>query len=218
MSEVELMLSNCDSVPAVAEFHFVAHSKPSHGATQSTRQWTEEDLQALPDNGYIHEVINGELIISPKNSFEHADICIRLATALNAHARSHRSGVVLDSSTGFWMSNRNCRAPDISFVSKQRLKGLKRPPKAFFQGAPDLAVEIVAPSNTPIELTARLQDYFSSGTRLAWLIHHDQKFVEVCRSAIDRKLLASGAMLDGEDVLPGFQYPIPELFTEWNWD
>jgi Uma2 family endonuclease len=187
-------------------------------ATEQVRQWTEDDLQKLPDNGYIHEVVEGELIMSPKNSFEHGDICIRLATALNAHARTKRLGVVVDSSTGFWMSNENCRAPDISFIRKERLKGLRQPPKSFFQGAPDLAVEIIAPSNTPLELTKRLQDYFSSGTKLAWLVHPDQKFVEVCHSPIDRKLLNIGAMLDGEDLLPGFQFPIAELFKEWEWD
>src|SRR5580765_1061437 len=105
--------------------------------------WTESNLEALPDDGYNHEVVNRDLVMSPKNNFQHGDICVRLLSALNAFVQAQRLGVVLDSSTGFWMANRNCRAPDISFVGKSRLKGLKRPPTTFFQGAPDLAVEIL---------------------------------------------------------------------------
>ena len=186
-------------------------------AEKGKRLWTEAELQALPEDGYIHEVVEWELVMSPKNNFQHGDMCVRLLTALSHHARAKRLGVVLDSSTGFWMGNDNCRAPDISFVSKARLAGLKRPPPTFFQGAPDLAVEILAPSNTPQEITDRLKDYFSSGTKLAWIIHPDGQFVEVCHSPTQRRIVGRAADLDGEDLLPGFRYPIADLFAEWDW-
>src|SRR5438132_1141281 len=137
-----------------------------------------------------------------ENNFQHGDMCVRLLTALSHYARAKRLGVVLDSSTGFWMGNDNCRAPDISFVSKGRLGGLKRPPPTFFQGAPDLAVEILAPSNTPQEITARLKDYFSSGTRLAWIIHPDGQFVEVCNSPTKRRIVGRAGDLADRDALP----------------
>src|SRR3954470_7052044 len=167
------------------------------------RVWTEADLQALPDDGYNHELVNGELVKSPKNNPEHGQICSRLLTALHTYAETHRLGAVWDSSTGFWMENENCRAPDISFVAKARLRGLKRPPRSFFNGAPDLAVEVLAPSSMPQEITDRLKDFFASGTKVAWVIHPDEKFVEICRSPTARTILGSGASLDGEDLLPG---------------
>jgi len=176
------------------------------------------ELQALPDDGYLHEVVNGELIMSPKNNFQHGDVCARLLTALQTFARARKLGVVLDSSTGFWMQNRNCRAPDISFIAKARLRGLKRPPAAFFEGAPDLAVEVLSPSNSPKEISERLADYFASGTQIAWVIHIEEQFVEICHSPVQRKILGSGAFLEGEPLLPGFQYPIADLFQEWDWD
>lgn len=64
--------------------------------------------------------------------------------ALGSWTQTHKLGAVWDSSTGFWMRNRNCRAPDVSFVAKARLKGFKRSSKQFFPGAPDLAVEIAS--------------------------------------------------------------------------
>jgi Uma2 family endonuclease len=179
--------------------------------------WTEADLEALPDDGYIHELVNGELVMSPKNNWEHGEICARLLTALKIFADSKRLGAVWDSSTGFWMANRNCRAPDISFVSKERLRSLKRSVPSFFQGAPDLAVEILSPSMTRRELDERLKDFFSSGTKLSWVIDPDSERVEICRSPTQRRLLGPGGMLDGEDLLPGFKYPIPDLFKEWEW-
>jgi Uma2 family endonuclease len=180
--------------------------------------WTEMELEALPDDGYLHEVVDGALVMSPKNNFQHGDICILLATALNVFVRDRRLGVVLDSSTGFWMQNRNCRAPDISFIAKARLRGLKRPPVTFFEGAPDLAIEVLSPSSTPVEISERLADFFASGTQIAWIIHPEEQFVQVCHSPVQRKILGSGALLDGEQLLPGFQYPIADLFQEWDWD
>jgi Uma2 family endonuclease len=189
-------------------------------APVANKVWTEAELQALPEDGFIHEVVNGELVMSPKNDFCHGDICIRLATALSHFATEHRLGVVLDSSTGFWMKNRNCRAPDISFIPKARLiqLGFKASTRKFFPGAPDLAVEILAPNNTRTEIDERLRDFFASGTQLAWIIDPGHQCVEVCHSPSQRKLLGSGAELDGEALLPGFRYPIADLFKEWDWE
>src|SRR5712671_4900335 len=113
------------------------------------KSWTEAELQSLPEDGYLHEVVDGELVMSPKNDFFHGRVCTRLSSALHAFAVQHRLGAVLDSSTGFWMQNRNCRAPDVSFVSRERLErlGFKPSTRKFFPGAPDLAIEILSRNN-----------------------------------------------------------------------
>jgi len=182
--------------------------------------WTEADLQSLPDDGYIHEVVNGELAMSPKNDFFHGDICSELLTALRTFVREKRLGAVLDSITGFWMKNRNCRAPDISFVSRERLIALnfKRSTRSFFPGAPDLAVEILSPNNTRAEIDERLRDFFESGTRLAWIIDPDAKRAEICRTPVSRKLIGTGSYLEGEDLLPGFRYPLDDLLKAGDWE
>lgn len=192
----------------------------SAGVDIVRKVWTEEELQALPEDGYIHEVVDGDLVISPKNDSFHGRICTRLLVALETFTRSHRLGVVWDSSTGFWTENRNCRAPDVSFVRKSRLVELGFRPSArkFFPGAPDLAVEVLATRGSRSEMDARLRDFFSSGTQIAWVVDPDRQFVEVCRSLTERRILGPGAFLDGEDLLPGFQYPIADLFKEWDWE
>ena len=182
--------------------------------------WTEADLLALPEDGYAHELVNGELVMSPKNDFYHGHICSRLLAALVHFNEPRRLGAILDSSTGFWMVNRNCRAPDISFVSRARLQalGFKRSTRSFFPGAPDLAVEILSPNNTRAEIDERLKDFFASGTRLVWVIDPESQLAEVCHSLTERRLVGSGGLLEGEELLPGFRYPIADLFGEWDWE
>lgn len=181
---------------------------------KARKVWAEADLQALPHDRRNYELVDGELVMSPKNNFAHGDLCARLLAALVHFNQHHHLGVVLDSSTGFWMSNRNCRAPDISFVSRPRMKqaGFSRRTTRFFPGGPDLAVEVLAPSNTPGDIDDRLEDFFSSGTRLVWIVRPDERRVEVCHSPDDRQRPGADACLDGEDVLPGFRLPLCELF------
>src|SRR2546426_8660662 len=151
--------------------------------------------------------------MSPKNNFQHESIFNRLFLALAQFNRQHRLGIVRGSNAGFWMQNRNCRAPDISFIPKARLHALNFSPNSrkFLPGAPDLAVEILSPNNTRAEIDERLKDFFASGTQIAWIINPDDECAEVCHSPTSRKLLGSGAMLAGEHLLPGFQFPIADL-------
>lgn len=83
----------------------------SSASATEKKVWTEAELESLPDNGFVYELVDGELVMSPKNNFFHERICMRLSTALNAFAIQHHLGYVLGSSAGFWMFNRNCRAP-----------------------------------------------------------------------------------------------------------
>lgn len=182
--------------------------------------WTEAEIQSLPDDGYIHEVVGGELVMSPKNNFFHGRICTRILVALETFNRAHRLGAVLDSSTGFWMFNRNLRAPDVSFVTKNRMEllGFRPSDKRFFSGAPDLAVEVLSPNNARDEVDRRLRDFFGSGTQIAWVVNPDQECVEICHSLEKRQLLGPAGFLNGEQLLPSFRYSISDLFKEWDWD
>ena len=192
-----------------------------NAAVETSRKvWTEAELESLEEDGFTHEVVDGELVMSPKNDFFRGDICSELVLALRTSAKANRLGAVLDSSTGFWMKSQNCRAPDISFVSRARLKalGFRHSTRSFFPEAPDLAVEVLSPNNTRREIDERLNDFFASGTMLAWVIDPDAQRVEVCRSPTNRKLIGGGGFLDGEELLPGFRYPIADLFKEWDWE
>lgn len=180
----------------------------------SKKVWTDEEIMSLPDNGYSYEVVDSELVMSPKNNAQHGDVASEILMRMRMHAKAHKLGRVFDSNTGFWMINRNLRAPDVSFMSTARLPN--RLPKGFLHGAPDFLVEVLSPTNSRREMDERLRDFFENGTKLVWIIDLDERFAEVCHSLTDRKILGAGAILDGEDILPGLKIPITELFEAFD--
>lgn len=177
--------------------------------------WTEEELLALPTDGNKHEVIKGVLVESP-TGIEHEDIGVRIILALGAFVKAHKLGIVVGSSAGFLMSNRNFLSPDVSFIAKERLEGYKRPPKKFFDGAPDLAIEVLSPSDTVEALHDKIVDYFANGSKLVWVINPEERIALVYHSAQPDQLLRSKEELSGEDIVPGFSLPVYELFAKFD--
>jgi Uma2 family endonuclease len=193
-----------------------AGSSPETTSVETTigqKIWTDEEFMALPEDGR-YELVDGEVIEIGNSGMEHGNISTFLGGALELYARSRKLGVTCDSSTAFAMKTGNKRSPDIGFVAKARLQGLKRLPKGFFQGAPDLAVEVISPSNTFEEIHNKLVEYFDNGCRLAWVIHPDEQSVLVYRQPQPDRLLKLTDSLDGEDVVPGFTLSVSELFAE----
>ncbi|MCY7392584.1 MAG: Uma2 family endonuclease [Leptolyngbyaceae cyanobacterium CAN_BIN12] len=171
---------------------------------------------ALPKDGHRYELVNGELVDSGSAGMEHGGIGSFLGGLLAIYVRQHKLGFVCDSSTAFTLKTGNKRSPDVSFVSKERLKGLKRPPRGFFQGSPDLAVEILSPSNTVEEIHTKIVEYFENGTRLIWVIHPDEKYVLVYHAPEPDRLLRPQDSLEGGAIIPGFSMSVAELFEEWD--
>lgn len=176
-----------------------------------TKEWTDGELMALPDDGHKYELVDGELVMAPAG-LEHGDISVSLVIVLGNYVRSRKMGRVLDSSTGFKMQNGNLLSPDVSFVANERFKAMKRLPKGFFQGAPDLAVEVLSPDDRKPPLDRKLKDYFANGTRLAWVIDPEKRSVVVYRSAVPHETLGIRDALEGEDVVPGFTMAVSDLF------
>ncbi|MGI0488682.1 Uma2 family endonuclease [Pantanalinema rosaneae CENA516] len=175
--------------------------------------WTDAEFMALPEDGR-YELVDGELVNMGNSGMEHGEIGSFLGGSLSLYVRSNKLGCVCDSSTAFTMKNGNKRSPDVSFVAKERLQGVKRLPKGYFQGSPDLAVEILSPTNTVEEIHDKIVEYFENGSRLVWVIHPDEQYVLVYHSPSPDAFLRMGDRLDGEEVVPGFTLPVAELFAE----
>jgi Uma2 family endonuclease len=177
--------------------------------------WTDAEFMALPEDGNRYELVRGELINIGNSGALHGYIAIILSSALFAVVISRKLGVLLDSSTAFTMKNGNKRSPDIAFFAKERLQGWEELPTGFLEGAPDLVVEILSPGNTMAEIEEKIAEYFANGTRLLWVISPSQHYVLVYRSGYEpERLLKSVDFLDGEDVLPGFTFPVADLFQK----
>lgn len=176
--------------------------------------WTDSEFMALPGENDRYELIDGELVNMGNSGMEHGYLASNLTVFLGSYVLAHKLGVICDSSTAFTMKTGNKRSPDISFVAKERLQGIKRLPQGFFIGAPDLVIEIISPNNTFAELHGKMIEYFANECRLAWLIHPDEQSVLVYRSPRPERLLKVTDNLDGEEVISGFSMPMIDLFRD----
>lgn len=178
--------------------------------------WTEEELMALPEAPVKYEVVQGELIMTPIR-LPHELVIPALAEHLRRYVRIQKLGFVAGPDLGCWMRNGNLRCPDLSFISRERLKRLVRKPAGFLHGAPDLAVEVLSPSDSLGAVRAKGHEYFDSGCQLCWIVDQFSRTVLVIRPDGSETLLHEDETLDGEDVVPGFSLPITSLFEDLDW-
>ena len=175
------------------------------------KHWTDQELMVLPRDGRKHELLGGELVVSP-TGFQHGYISVRLAATLSQFVVRRRLGLVVDSSTGFRMKSGDCLSPDVSFVGKERVRSQGGITPEFFPGAPDLAVEVISPRENRRRLKEKLTVYFANGTRLAWVVNPRDRTVSVYTSPEQVEVLGATDQLPGGSLLPGFASPIKDLF------
>jgi Uma2 family endonuclease len=175
------------------------------------RTWTDEELEALPKDGYKYELLDGELIMSPAHA-QHGKICMRLGSILLTFVDRHKLGDVYDSSTGFRLAPDLLLSPDVSFVSKATLKKILIAPDKFLLGAPDLAVEVLSPSDRLQQVHRKLDRYFEHGLRLVWWVDWTKEQVHIYTPDSVNALTRPNDILAGGDVLPGFKCRLSRIF------
>ena len=139
----------------------------------------------------------------------HGEIVLRLAARLLGFVAERKLGHVFDGQTGFRFPDRNLRSPDVSFVATDRLpEGV---PTGFVHVAPDLAVEVLSPSDRAADLAHKVAEYLAVGVRLVWVIDLEKGTAVLYRPGTPPRTVRQDGVLDGEDVLPGFACPLTAL-------
>lgn len=177
--------------------------------------WADSELLALganTDNKY--ELWDGRILAMPPGGLRHGAIIARLLTAVAAHVYERKLGEVFDGQTGFRLSVDHCFEPDIGFVSRERLKVIAPNLDKLFHGAPDLAVEVLSPSDSITKTERKLNLFLVHGARLAWMIDPKNKTVRVYLRPGEFDLLRKDRVLTGNSVLPGFRLSLHGLFEE----
>jgi Uma2 family endonuclease len=149
----------------------------------------------------------------PPAGIEHGKRASRLGARLDSFVEEHDLGVVVAAETGFYLERNpdTVRAPDAAFIRKDRLPEGDLP-RGYFPGAPDLAVEVVSPGDRADEVDDKVQTWLRFGAQRVWLLSSRTKSVTVYRPDGSAQVLTSDDLLDGEDVLPGFQVQVSRLF------
>ncbi len=175
---------------------------------------TADELFLLPSDNLRHELVKGELVTMTPASSEHGRIGMRIALRVSAFIEKHRLGETFNSDTGFIISRDpdTVRAPDFAFVTRERMSQ-EKDSKRFFPSAPDLAVEVVSPSDSFSEVVAKAHEYLAAGCREVWVADPRTRTITIYRSAGDVIARSEKDALDCSELLPGFSCTVAELFS-----
>ena len=181
--------------------------------TTRTKPVTAEELLKKKEDGFRYELVRGKLRRMTPAGNIHGHVSMRLGSGLEQFVRENRLGRVYAADTGFRLGSDpdTVRAPDVAFVSRDRLEEVGEVP-GYWPGAPDLAAEVLSPSDTHAEVTEKSLAWLEAGCRLVLAVDPSQRTVTAYRSREDIGILTRGDTIDGADVVPGFALPVSDLF------
>jgi Uma2 family endonuclease len=171
---------------------------------------TAQELFEMPGHEHF-ELVQGELVPASPSGFDHGCIVGEVSAVLREFVRARKLGMVVVEA-GFCVSHDpdTVRSPGVAFVRAERV-----PPggvRAFFQGAPDLAVEVVSPSDRASEVISKARDWLHFGCRVVWVVDPETRTVTVYGAGPQTLFLSAGDTLVCEELLPGFGLPIAQVF------
>ena len=171
-----------------------------------------EEYAALPKRPR-YELVKGVLVEQMVASEEHEHTGSLVVWRLSSHVYPNGLGRVYTSNRGYVTgpdSPATSRMPDVSFVSNARLS---QPELSgmLYDGAPDLAVEILSDSNTPAEIDQKIDEYLGAGGSAVWVIDIDTRTLTVHTATAPPLTLTDSDTLDAGDYLPGFACPVADL-------
>jgi Uma2 family endonuclease len=163
----------------------------------------------------LYEIINGQRVELPPLGTLQNKLATEIAFFLTRLTR-RRLGHTIQENLFVLDAEANLqRRPDVAFVSYERWPRQQPVPDTnAWAVVPNLAVEVVSPTNTANEIVTRVDEYFRAGVQLVWIVYPvvAQVYVYTSRSAIS--VVERAGQLEGGSVLPGFQLPLAELFEQ----
>jgi Uma2 family endonuclease len=180
----------------------------------SGRLVTADELFRMPDDGFRYELVRGELRRMTPSGFQHGAVVVNVTVALAQYVRANHLGVVCGAETGFVLGSDpdTVLAPDVAFVRQERIPASGQP-VGFWRGAPDLAVEVLSPSDSHREADEKARAWRDAGCRLVLVVSPRAGTVTVYRMGTPESTLAEGASVDAEDVVPGFHLSLADVFA-----
>jgi Uma2 family endonuclease len=179
----------------------------------ATTLMTVDEFWNLPRDGNRHELVKGELVTMPPPGFEHGAIESKLHVRMYIHAESQQLGIVVGE-TGFILERDpdTVRAADTAFVGNAKLQKYGKP-KKYFPTAPDVAVEVISPSDTYVEVDEKVEEWLNAGTQAVWVVNPRRKSVTVHVANQNPVVLKEADTLSGGTAFPGFSMLVAEIFA-----
>jgi len=175
-------------------------------------QATEADVLFRPrGEKRLYELVDGVLVEKPMGYYESIVAGILIQGLWNFLDR-HDLGIVLGADGTLRLAPGLVRVPDVSFIRWERFPNRKLPKEPIPDLGPDLAIEVLSPTNTKAEMRRKVREYFASGAQLAWLIDPATRTARVYTSPTEFSDVAADGELDGGELLPGFRVSLADLF------
>jgi len=172
----------------------------------------EEFVAQYPENERL-ELVHGEVVPIRLCGGVHGGVKARVGTLLYGWADETRGAVGFSSGFVLARDPDTVRGPDVWFVRAERMRS-SGVPEGFWEGAPDLAVEVVDFQDTEREVLERVQDLLEGATPLVWVVYPKLEQVQVFGSNGSVRTLEKGDTLEDERVLPGFRYLVSKCFMK----
>ena len=174
---------------------------------------TAQQLSALPDNGMRYELVDGVLHMMSPAGGRHGRIAATLLFHITKHVRQHGLGVTFAAETGFLLQQDpdTVRAPDVAFVSHDRLGELSDHP-GFLPITPDLVAEVVSPSESSSDVESKARSWLDAGVRIVLVVDPQATSIRDYRPHSQIHVHTAG-FVDLNEVLPGLQLDVVELFA-----
>lgn len=174
---------------------------------------TAEELFRLPDDNFRYALVRGELQRMAAAGFRHGAVIMNVAVPLGQYVKARGLGVMCGAETGFVLERDpdTVLAPDVAFVRRERIpaSGL---PATFWEGPPDLAVEVTSPGDTRREVAEKVASWLAAGTRLVWVADPKRLTVTIHGPDGTPRRLEGSDVLEGEPLFPGFRLPVADIF------
>jgi Uma2 family endonuclease len=177
-----------------------------------SKPMTAEEFWRLPGDGKWQSLVRGEVVEEMPPGGLHGTTASEIVVRLHAWARSGPRGHV-GVESGFVLARNpdTVRGPDVFYVGPDRAPDTGVP-EAFWDVAPDLAVEVVSPSEKAADVREKVRDYLVAGTRLVWVVYPRTREVVVHTPDGLSRAYGEGDTLEGFDILQGFACAVAELF------
>jgi Uma2 family endonuclease len=179
--------------------------------SEATRLVTAEELEKFPRDDRRYELVHGRVVPMSPVGFLHSVVVPRICSLLDRHVRPRNLGVVVTELGCKLTSNPDTvRAPDVAFIRRERIPS--NPPRGFWKGAPDLAIEVLSPDDRAAEVQEKVEEYLAHGVSLVVVVDPDLKTAVTFRASGGQATLKENDSLDLDDVMPGFRCAVREIF------
>lgn len=210
-SATELAITDWTVADLYAHFGPIPHGRIRQEPPPGTA--TEQDVLAIHEREKrLYELVDG-VLVEKTMGVQESYLAVLLAGLLGDFAGRHDLGFVLGADGMARLAPGLVRIPDVSFVSWDRVPGRQIPRVPMLGFGPDLAVEVLSPSNTREEMDRKLRDYFGAKVRLIWYVDPAARAVQVFTAIDQSAILREGDILSAEPLLPGFRLPVRNLFA-----